>query len=425
MKYVITFILILGFLTGCSSLSVENSVKPTSVLTDEVDNKSEANFERESDVIELESKAIDSIAQEQLQQPKVSYLNIMAVGDIMMHSPQISAGFTSAGYNFNSFFEEVKPIFREADVVIGNLETTMSGPDVGYSGYPLFNSPDELADALKDAGFTVIITANNHSLDRREKGLVRTLEQLDRVDLKYTGTFRTEEDRNQILLIEKNDISIAILAYTYGTNGIPIPDGKEYLVNLIDRSKIEKDIQQAKTIGADIVAVSIHFGYEYHSEPNQEQKELVNQLFEWGADLILGSHPHVLQPFEERQWINKEGEYKQGVAIYSLGNFISNQRKKPRDMGGILSIDIKKTGEYVEIEETEFNPTWVHRYWNVNRSEYRILPLGELLEARDYPYLNEGDYQQLEERYHKTLNHVHSEQSKVFNNSRKGRIIKQ
>jgi hypothetical protein len=415
----ILLIMILGSLVGCTSLFVKNSIKSTTQLPERVDDKVV-----EEDIEYVSNEYTDSQypieeASVPPPQPKVSYLQVMAVGDIMMHSPQITAGHTIDGYDFAPFFEDVKPLFHQADVVIGNLETTMSGPDLGFSGYPLFNSPDELADALKEAGFDVITTANNHSLDGREKGLLRTLEQLDRVDLKHTGTFKSEEDRNQILIIEKNNISMAILAYTYGTNGIPIPKGKEYLVNLIDKKEIERDIKEAKKLGADIVAVSIHLGYEYHSQPNPEQKELVDLLFEWGADLIFGSHPHVLQPFEERQWITEKGEYKQGVVIYSLGNFISNQRIKPRDIGGILSIEIKKTGDDIDIGEVELIPTWVHRFWNGSNREYRILPIGELLEVREYPVLGEEDYLQLEQRwYQETMNHVNPEQRNTLNSKR-------
>jgi poly-gamma-glutamate capsule biosynthesis protein CapA/YwtB (metallophosphatase superfamily) len=394
-------VIVLGSIQGCQSLSV----KP---LTIEADQPIEE-LTVEEPVHEMEQVEAEPVVPAPVRPPlppKSSYLHVMAVGDIMMHMPQVDAGWSSKGYDFASYFEDVKPLFAQADLVLGNLETTLSGPDVGFSGYPRFNSPDELADALQEAGFDVMTTANNHSLDRGEKGLKRTLEQLQRVGLKHTGTFKSAEDRNNHLIVTKNYISVAMLSYTYGTNGLPVPAGKEYLVNLLDEQKMERDIKKVKEMGADIVAVSIHFGHEYHRKPSEDQKEWVNRLFQWGADLIFGSHPHVVQPFEVRKWVTEEGQLKQGVVIYSLGNFISNQRKEPRDIGGIISVQIQKTGDSIDIQEVQFIPTWVHRYWNGNNREYRILPMRDMLEIRDYTELNEERYQRLEQRYLEMMNHV-------------------
>lgn len=390
------FLVLLGFTLGCQAIKIGLTVN-------------EESNQSEERIVNQKEKDIEYIVVEPIiptHSPKTTQVHIMAVGDIMMHMPQVNAGRTSEGYNFTPFFEDVKPLFDQADLVLGNLETTLSGSELGYSGFPRFNSPDEVADSLKKAGFDVITTANNHSIDKGEEGLLSTLDQLDRVGLNYTGTFRTEEDREHILMITKNEISIAVLAYTYGTNGLSIPRNKDYLVNLLDAEKMERDIKTAKESGADIVAVNIHFGHEYHLYPSDDQREWVNRLFDWGADLIFGSHPHVLQPYEVREWVSEEGEQRQGVVIYSLGNFISNQRKQTRDIGGIMSIQIRKTGELIEIEEVEFIPTWVHRFWNGNKRGYRVLPMEEMLEIRDYPELNEADYQREEQRYEEIVDHV-------------------
>lgn len=390
------FLVLLGFALGCQAIKIGLTVN-------------EESNQSEERIVNQKEKDIEYIVVEPIiptHSPKTTQVHIMAVGDIMMHMPQVNAGRTSEGYNFTPFFEDVKPLFDQADLVLGNLETTLSGSELGYSGFPRFNSPDEVADSLKKAGFDVITTANNHSIDKGEEGLLSTLDQLDRVGLNYTGTFRTEEDREHILMITKNEISIAVLAYTYGTNGLSIPRNKDYLVNLLDAEKMERDIKTAKELGADIVAVNIHFGHEYHLYPSDDQREWVNRLFDWGADLIFGSHPHVLQPYEVREWVSEEGEQRQGVVIYSLGNFISNQRKQTRDIGGIMSIQIRKTGELIEIEEVEFIPTWVHRFWNGNKRGYRVLPMAEMLEIRDYPELNEADYQREEQRYEEIVDHV-------------------
>lgn len=332
------------------------------------------------------------------------HVQLMVVGDIMMHSPQIDAGKTEDGYDFFPFFSEVKPLFDSADLVLGNLETTFGGADKGYTGYPLFSSPDELADALKLAGFDVVTTANNHSLDRGAQGLRRTIDVLEEAGLKTTGTFRSAEEREQILVMEQNEITIAILAYTYGTNGIPVPQGEEYLVNLLNEENMERDIALAKE-KADFVVVCIHFGAEYQTEPNQEQKMWVDKLFEWGADLVFGSHPHVLQPYEIREWLEKDHR-RRGVVIYSLGNFISNQRDHPRDIGGILSVHLRKVGDQASIENVDFIPTYVHRYWEHDQRVYQVLPMKKLVDERSFPHLSESDYNLLEQRFQQTLDHM-------------------
>lgn len=334
-----------------------------------------------------------------------SQLTLMAVGDIMMHSPQIKAGQTKDGYNFSPFFKEVQPILSQGDVVIGNLETTLSGPKLGYAGYPLFNSPDPLADAIKKAGFTFLTTANNHSLDYREYGLVRTIEQLERVGLPSTGTSRTLEERNQIKVIEKNKIKIAVLAYTYGTNGIPRPNGKEYMVNVWNEELAQQDVLKAKQMGVDLIIVALHYGGEYQPLPNNQQRKIADQLFSWGADIILGSHPHVLQPYEWREVLTEDGELKKGFVIYSLGNFISNQRTVPRDIGGILKLKIVKKLENTQIEEVSFIPTWVHVYWKNRKLQYRILPM-EAVTQTGYEKLSKEMITLLKTRLDYTIDHI-------------------
>ncbi len=342
------------------------------------------------------------------QPPNPSELHLMAVGDIMMHEPQIVAGETANGYNFDSFFEHIAHVLEPADFAFGNLETTLAGEAARYAGYPMFNAPDELADALKKANFDVITTANNHSLDRFEKGLLRTIEQLDRVGLLHTGTFASPEERDQPLIIEKNDIKLGVLAYTYSTNGVPIPKGKPYVINMMDKPLMAADIMLAKQAGVDLVVIAIHFGPEYWTKPSDEQKQIVDFLFESGADIILGSHPHVVQPYEVREWLDDNGQPRKGIVIYSLGNFISNQRDKPRDIGGILSIKLRKQNGATSITEHEFIPTYVHRYVSNGKRVYNVLPMAETIKERNYPPFRTNDYVELEERYNKMMEHVTS-----------------
>ena len=193
--------------------------------------------------------------------PYTTEAKLIAVGDIMMHGSQIRSGYNSQTktYSYETFFREVKDIFSTGDWVIGNLETTLAGAEAKYTGYPRFNAPAELADAIKEAGFNILTTANNHSLDRNEKGVLKTLENVKQRGLLPVGTAASQEESEEILKKKKNEISLAILAYTYGTNGIPIPKGKDYLVNLIKEEEIVKDILEARQLGVDIVTVALHF----------------------------------------------------------------------------------------------------------------------------------------------------------------------
>ena len=345
-------------------------------------------------------------------QPYTKEAELVAVGDIMMHGAQIKSGYnpTTKTYNYDNFFQEVKGILSSGDWVIGNLETTLAGPETGYTGYPLFNAPDPLADGIKKAGFNIISTTNNHSLDRGEKGVLKTLENVQKRGLISVGTAASAEAANQIAIVKKNNISMAILGYSYGTNGIPIPQGKDYLVSLIEPKKIIQDITKARSSGVDIVTVILHFGSEYQRQPNTEQKTLVKQLVNAGADIILGSHPHVVQPYQIFEQTGKLGKPKKAVVIYSMGNFISNQREKYRDLGVIFKVNIVKhfPDQTIEIKDIQTVPTWVHRYWQNGKYQFRILPIQQVLKSRQDPLLSEGDYQQLEIDLNNMNRHLNS-----------------
>ncbi|NEO55571.1 MAG: CapA family protein [Okeania sp. SIO3B5] len=344
--------------------------------------------------------------------PYVTEAKLMAVGDIMMHGMQIKSGYNSQTktYSYQGFFTEVKDILSAGDWVIGNLETTLAGPESGYTGYPLFNAPATLADAIKWAGFNILTTANNHSLDRREKGLLKTLENLRDREIYPVGTAASLAESQEILIVEKNEILMAFLAYTYGTNGIPIPQGKDYLVNLIDEQKIIQDITRAREKGADIVTVSLHFGAEYQRLPNTEQKQLVESLVNGGADIILGSHPHVVQPYKIFNVPSESGDTRQAVAIYSMGNFISNQTKKYTKLGVIFQVNIQKNfpEETIEISGVEALPTWVHRYRKNGKLNFRVLPLEEVVNTKNDSLLKSRDYLLLEKYLTQMNSHINS-----------------
>lgn len=345
--------------------------------------------------------------------PEITEAKLIAVGDIMMHSTQTRSGYDakSQTYNFDSFFTPVKNILSQGDWVIGNLETPLAGEDAGgYTGYPLFNAPAQLVDAAKKAGFNILTTANNHALDRGETGAIRTIANLSDRQIASTGTARSAAEASRPLISTKNNISLAILAYTYGTNGIPIPKGKDYLVSLIDEKKIVKDIAKARKKGADVVAISLHFGEEYQRQPNTQQKQLVENLLQAGADIILGSHPHVVQPYKIFNFPGKNGKIRKAVAIYSMGNFISGQTKDYTDLGVIFQVNIRKKNpeKTTEITGIKTIPTWVHRYSQNNQVKYRVLPLEKTVTQKKDALLATSQYPVLETYLQKMNKHLNT-----------------
>lgn len=304
---------------------------------------------------------------------KYDTVSLAIVGDLMCHSQQYKMAKTDSGYDFNPTFAPVKKYLSDADFTLGNLETVTAGAAANFTGFPRFNTPVEYLDALKNAGFDVLTNSNNHSLDRGFMGVEKTIEELDKRGLLHTGTARTAAERNTPLILQKNTTKLGVLAYTYGTNGIPVPKGKDFCVNLIDTLKIKTDIQNSKKSGADVVMVIVHWGNEYQRYPSDSQKMVATFIHKNGGLLVFGSHPHVLQPTNV-----KSSDYKDGFTIYSMGNFISSQRKKYTDCGIIVKMKLIKniaTGE-VTISSTNFVPTYVSTHRG-----FRILPVFDALEA--------------------------------------------
>jgi poly-gamma-glutamate capsule biosynthesis protein CapA/YwtB (metallophosphatase superfamily) len=295
-------------------------------------------------------------------------LSLLFVGDIMQHDSNIAAAYDvlSKKYNYASCFEYVAPILRSADLAIGNLELTLAGSP--YKGYPQFSAPDALAVELKRAGMDVLVTANNHSLDRRRKGLERTLSVLDSLEILHTGTFRDSVERSSVypLMVEKNGFTFSLLNYTYGTNGIPVT--KPNIVNLIDTVAIKADLEKARSQHADAIIVFMHWGAEYQSLPNQEQKRLAALCLREGAKLVIGAHPHVLQPMV---W-NKNADQ---LIAYSLGNFVSGQRPRYRDGGAMLWVELQKVSRQgiavTSIKKAQYELEWVQK-WN---DDFKMFPL--------------------------------------------------
>lgn len=320
---------------------------------------------------------------ETTHEPQVNKVKMVAVGDLMAHEWQVTGAYDSKTdtYDFTDAFAMVKPFIESADIAMGNLETTFGGMDKGYSYYPTFNTPDAFGRAIKQAGFDIVSTANNHSMDTRSSGVERTIDILDGLGLKHMGTYKTLEASNEICIIEANNIKFAFLSYTYGTNGIPVPEDRSYLVNRIDSVKMQQDIRAADELGVDMIVVMPHFGNEYELVPNDTQKILVDQLFNAGADIILGSHAHVVQPMEKRTITNADGTKRTGFVIYSLGNFISSQTTEPRDASLILNLEFEKVeGQAAILKTVSFIPTWVQFRKIDGKYCVRTLPVYETLE---------------------------------------------
>lgn len=297
---------------------------------------------------------------------------IAVVGDLMVHSWQMDDALKRGGgqYDFNYCFEPVSKYLSYKDLTVGNLETTFAGKEIGYSEYPCFNTPEQFGDALLNVGFDVLSTANNHCMDKGEKGIKGTINYLDSLGISHTGTFLSQEESEKILIKEANGIKFAFLSYTYGTNGIPVPQGKEYFVNILDSNKIKSDIAKARNQGADIVAVIPHIGIEYAQEPDLKTTEQIDEMIAAGADIVLASHPHILQRAEMRKVKTEDEKEREGFVIYSLANFISSQRDLPRDSGIILNLKFEKSGGKTALTQVSYIPTWVQ--WRDTTGSYNI-----------------------------------------------------
>lgn len=312
--------------------------------------------------------------------PIVRSASLAVVGDIMVHDYQYNEAYDpeTKTYNFMHNFQDVKKYFEGYDIVLGNLELTFGGSDRPYASFPCFNTPDSFLDAVKDAGFDILTTANNHSMDTGQAGVIRTLDKLDEYDIAHFGTNRSQEEQDAILYRDVNGIRFAFLSYTYGTNGIPVPES--YLVNLIDEERMPRQIREARE-NADVVVVMPHMGNEYETYTRDVFVRWADRMFEAGADIVLASHPHVLQRMEYRRVDHGDGEHD-GFIIYSLGNFISSQTTPPRNASIVLHLTVEKSGDApASVKEVSFVPVWTQFRSAANvdhfvvRSVYQMLSL--------------------------------------------------
>lgn len=332
-------------------------------------------------------------------------LVLLFVGDIMGHDTQIVGAYNeqTKSYNYEPVFRYIKDYISDADIAIGNLEITLAGSP--YKGYPQFSSPDELVIEAKSAGFDMLVTANNHAIDRGKEGFKRTLFILDSLQILRAGTYNDSLERDSIypVIIEKNEIRVAILNYTYGTNGLKIES--PFIINRIDTAQISKDLAKAKSAEPDYIVVFIHWGKEYERIENDNQKEMAYYIFKKGADAIIGSHPHVVQPI---RMLRLDGDsIRTYPVVYSLGNFVSNQRAQYKDGGIIAELHLSRYGDSIALDSLLYLPYWVWRQDHENgKSTFYVVPIGSYEDdASEFEFTN-GDIYRLEKFASETRKHL-------------------
>ena len=298
-------------------------------------------------------------------------ITLLFVGDLMQHDAQIKAAKTPSGYDYTDCFKHVKEEISRADIAVANLEVTLGGKP--YRGYPSFSAPDEFLYAVKDAGFDVLLTGNNHCLDRGSRGLERTILMLDSLNLAYAGTYINEEERRERypLLVEKNGFRIVFLNYTYGTNGLEPVSPR--IVNYIDKEMMKEDIAVARRMRPDAIIACMHWGIEYRLLPEKVQKDLADWLLSQGVDHVIGSHPHVLQPMEVKKDVHTPAKH---LVVYSLGNFISNMSKEDTDGGAMVRMELVKYFDIVQMRSCDYSLIWTSRPFLSGKKNYEVYPAG-------------------------------------------------
>lgn len=286
--------------------------------------------------------------------PKITDVNVMMIGDMLVHEGVYNSGLQADGsYNFDHLFKNITSDINSSDIRIVNQETILGGTELGLSSYPCFNSPYELGDAISKAGFNVVLHATNHTIDKGLKGAQNCINywKTKHPEMAVLGMNDTEQDVSNIYVYQKDGFKIAILNYTYGTNGIPVPSAKPYIVNLLDKDRITADVTKAKTL-ADMVIVCPHWGTEYVYTPDSNQKYWTNLFLSLGVDVVLDTHPHVIEPVE----MLTRNDGHQMLVYYSLGNFVSNQDESPRMLGAMAKLTLRKTDSGCSIKEYSVVP---------------------------------------------------------------------
>lgn len=315
-----------------------------------------------------------------------------AVGDILLHGRVYGGTNKKNNFQFEEQLNGVKALLGKTDITMANLETPIAGTEFGLSSFPKFNGPKEIAKVLKNMGVDIVTLANNHVLDQGEEGLLKTIENLDEVGLVYDGAYKNLKDNETLRIFNVNGLKVCFISYTSGTNGIRLPEGKEYLVNTFIHAsllRLTRMLRKIKREGiADAIIVNLHFGEEYHLHPTYKQREQVRSIADAGANVIIGHHPHVLQPPE---WIETSLGTKTFVA-YSMGNFFSGQDGLYRQVGATLSLKLNKPNlnyRNVIVEDPEYNLTFVNQE---KRLRYDIYTFKDWMRNNRYIETLEGKF---------------------------------
>lgn len=333
------------------------------------------------------SEAKEDIEEKDVHKFEESTVTIRSIGDILIHDEvYYEAQLADGSYDFTPMFEAVKPYIQNADITLANLEVIAAGQEIGVSSYPIFNAPIEILDALVDCGVDIVNNATNHTMDRGPEGALLSLENLDKYGIKYVGSYKDWQDYNTHRIIEKNGIKVGFLSYSYGANGNWIPEDQQYLLSLIDQDLMELEVEYLKS-KCDVGVVIIHSGEEYENYPAQYQIDLNQAMSDAGANLIVGGHPHHLQPFE---YYNESS-----VGMYSHGNFLSGQYELETKLGGISEYTFKRDKEgKITIDSMRFMPTY-----NIGYPDYNYFKVIPLADGEEYGlWAAEELYLMLEER---------------------------
>lgn len=337
-----------------------------------------------------ELKTVNESQEKKEPEVKEERLSLIMVGDALLHSSLYRDGYQNGTYDFTSQLELIKPEIQKHDLAFYNQESILGGTSIGLSDYPNFNSPQEFGDAMIDAGFNLVSLANNHTMDRGVTAIQNSCDYWKTKDVLTAGSYCSAEDAEEIKIKEKNGIKYTMLAYTYGTNGITVPSDKPYLVNLYSDELAKADIEKVRD-KVDLLIVSMHWGTEYRSEPTEEQKREAEYLSNLGVDIIIGTHPHVIEPIT---YINDT------LVIYSLGNFISAQSTN-NDYNTMVelmtSVDVVKTTKdgKSEIKLENLNNELLYNYYQKDSRwhNFKVIPFSQMNETYN------SDYKRLYEKY--------------------------
>lgn len=365
----IIFILILLSIVIVQNLKRSNDLSISSV--------NDANIIQTDTYIQNNSVENSNSSEDEIQNTPVSF-TLTVLGDALCHNTQYMDAYNknTGEYDFSYVFDDILYYTKTSDITIGSLETTFAGEDKGYSNYPTFNSPDNFAYSLKKIGIDILTTAGNHALDYGYSGLSRTIDVLDNAGFYHLGTYKTAEEQEKILIQNIKGVKIAFLNYTYGTNGIPVPSDKPYCVNLINKNLIKKQIEQAQNEEVDLIIACMHWGTEYRTTANSEQEKLADFLFTNGVDVILGNHPHVLEPMEKRTITLEDGTVKDVFVVYSLGNFTGDQRDEITRDSAILNLKFtKQTNGKVSFDSVDYVPIYMYKNSNVSSKKFKVLDI--------------------------------------------------